>query len=118
MAPRNRKEITLYTISQVVALTGVPASTIRFWERVLGEFCSPSRSIGGQRRYDDQAVTAVKRINHLVNGEGYTLEGARRQLRAEAKGHPTADQAGPKLTELAETMSDVLLRKLLQQMKA
>jgi len=72
----------LYSISQVHALTGVPKPTLRFWEREFRSFIEPLRTPGNQRRYDDQAVENIKRINHLVKVEGYTLEGARKKLEA------------------------------------
>jgi DNA-binding transcriptional MerR regulator len=118
MGKRTQPEPTLYSISQVTALTAVPTSTIRFWEKEFGESLVPLRSAGNQRRYDDRAVAVIKRINQLVNGEGYTLEGTRRKLRTQTKGKEAGEAAAPHLNELAETMSDVLLRKLFAQIKA
>lgn len=110
----------LYTISQVNALTGVPKSTIRFWEKEFGEFLNPLRSTGNQRRYDRQTVEKIQRINQLVNDEGYTLEGARRKLQpAESKlGTAPAGGEDAKLDELADTMSDYLLQKLFERVRA
>jgi len=118
MGKPTKPEPMLFSISQVTALTAVPASTIRFWEKEFGEFLVPLRSPGNQRRYDGHAVEIIKRIDQLVNGEGYTLEGTRRKLRASAGGREAGDSATPHLSELAETMSDVLLRKLFAQIKA
>jgi DNA-binding transcriptional MerR regulator len=70
----------LFSISQVHALTGVPKPTLRFWEKEFNEFLDPLRTSGNQRRYDEKAIENVKKINHLVKVEGYTLEGARKKL--------------------------------------
>jgi DNA-binding transcriptional MerR regulator len=70
----------LFSISQVHALTGVPKPTLRFWEKEFKEFLDPLRTSGNQRRYDEKAIENVKKINHLVKVEGYTLEGARKKL--------------------------------------
>jgi DNA-binding transcriptional MerR regulator len=72
----------LYSISQVHALTGVPKPTLRFWEKEFKEFLDPLRTAGNQRRYDTNSIENVKRINHLLKVEGYTLEGARKKLEA------------------------------------
>ncbi len=106
----------LYSISQVNALTGVPKSTIRFWEKEFEDYLVPLRTSGNQRRYDRSSVEIIEKINRLVNLEGYTLEGARRQLEKTNGVVKASDQVPePNLNELAETMSDFLLRKLFQQ---
>jgi DNA-binding transcriptional MerR regulator len=110
---------TLYSISQVNALTGVPKSTIRFWEKEFSDFLNPLRSEGNQRRYDKETVETIQTIDRLVNDEGYTLEGARRKLKpvetAKATESPDGDET--KLNELAETMSDYLLQKIFERVK-
>ena len=77
-APSNLNH--LYSISQVNALTGVPKPTLRFWEKEFREYLEPLRTTGNQRRYDDQTVDTIRRINHLVKVEGYTLDGAKKKL--------------------------------------
>ena len=75
----------LYSISQVNALTGVPKPTLRFWEKEFSEHLEPLRTSGNQRRYDEQTVDTIRRINHLVKVEGYTLEGAKKKLESTAQ---------------------------------
>ena len=75
----------LYSISQVNALTGVPKPTLRFWEKEFKDYLEPQRTAGNQRRYDEQTVDTIRRINHLVIVEGYTLEGAKKKLEAMGK---------------------------------
>jgi len=74
--------IESYSISQVYALTNVPKSTIRFWEKEFGDFLSPTRTEGNQRRYTAADVEAIRKINELVNVDLYTLAGARKKLSA------------------------------------
>ena len=106
----------LYSISQVNALTDVPRSTIRFWEKEFSEFLVPLRTAGNQRRYDDDVIEVIKRINKLVNIEGYTLDGTRRKLRNEAKKSAASrEKTESNLENFAETMSDALLRKLFKK---
>lgn len=109
----------LYSISQVNALTGVPKSTIRFWEKEFSEFLVPLRTDGNQRRYDYQAVEVIEKIDQLVNSDGYTLEGARRKMK-ELNSYPASPVENSKanLDELAETMSDYLLKKLFERVRS
>lgn len=108
-----------YSISQVNALTGVPKSTIRFWEKEFSDFLNPLRSEGNQRRYDKETVETIQTIDRLVNDEGYTLEGARRKLKPVEKVSAPESPGGDdtKLNELAETMSDYLLQKIFERVK-
>jgi len=108
----------LFSISQVNAITGVPKSTIRFWEKEFQDFLVPLRTSGNQRRYDEETVGMIKKINHLVTVEGFTLDGARRQLtkHVEKTSQPPPNQDS-RLDELAETMSDYLLQKLFDRVR-
>ena len=74
--------IKLYSISQVNALTGVPKPTLRFWEKEFKDYLETHRTPGNQRRYDEEAIENIKRINHLVKVEGFTIEGAKKKLEA------------------------------------
>jgi DNA-binding transcriptional MerR regulator len=109
-------EDTLYSIAQVNAITGVAKPTIRFWEREFSDFLKPLRTQGNQRRYARTDIEVIERINHLVRIEGFTLEGARKRMETEQFEEnrsilPEEDQ----LAKLADTMSDYLLKKLLEK---
>ena len=60
----------MFTIGQLSEATGVPASTIRFWER-RGLLPVADRQ-GGQRRYTDAALTEVATLL-LCQEAGFTL---------------------------------------------
>ena len=77
-----------YSISQVNALTGIPKSTIRFWEKHFQDYLQPLRTTGNQRRYDVNAVEYLKKIQNLVKIEGLTLDGARKRLELEGLSPP------------------------------
>ncbi|HEB84607.1 MAG TPA: MerR family transcriptional regulator [Bacteroidetes bacterium] len=112
----------LFSIGQVHAITGIPKPTLRFWEKEFVNYLKPYRTPGNQRRYDETSIERIRRINQLVHKEGYTLEGARRKLEAEEAAKEAAEAAIPGIEEehlkqLAETMSDYLLRKLFDRTK-
>jgi DNA-binding transcriptional MerR regulator len=69
----------MLTIGQLADATGVPASTIRFWER-RGLLRPPARS-GGQRRYPEEVLTEIG-ILLLCQDGGFTLAEIER-MRAE-----------------------------------
>jgi len=65
----------LLTIGQLAAETGVPSSTIRFWER--RGLLAPARRQSGQRRYDPAAARSVALLR-LCQEAGLTLADIRR----------------------------------------
>jgi DNA-binding transcriptional MerR regulator len=68
------------TIGEVSELTGVPIHTLRFWENEFGQYFSPIRTNGRQRRYNEEAVEAVQTIKNLLKEEKYSIAGARQVL--------------------------------------
>ncbi len=70
----------LFTISEVSKLTGVPAHTLRSWEKDFKEVLKPERTVGGQRRYNWQNVETVTKIKDLLTNKGLKPEAALRQL--------------------------------------
>jgi MerR family redox-sensitive transcriptional activator SoxR len=71
------------TIGELSAASGLPASTIRYWERI-GVLPKPIRA-GGQRRYsaDDVQRTAVLRLAQTC---GFRLDEMRRLLHGYGSG--------------------------------
>ena len=55
----------LYSIKAVSELTHLPPSTLRFWEKVFQEGLSPVRTVGGQRRYNEQNIALIQKIQKL-----------------------------------------------------
>lgn len=72
----------MVTIKKASALTGVPEHTLRAWERRY-DLLAPSRSAGGYRIYDDQALARITAMNDLVQA-GWTPRAAA----AEVARHP------------------------------
>jgi DNA-binding transcriptional MerR regulator len=65
----------LLTIGQLARETGVPDSTIRFWERK--GLLAPTLRQGGQRRYAPSAIATVAMLR-LCQETGFTLADIRR----------------------------------------
>lgn len=70
-----------FTIGEVADLFKVNTSLIRFWEKEF-EVIHPQRNKKGNRLFTQQDLGYFHRIYHLVKEEGYTLQGAKDQLKA------------------------------------
>ena len=73
-----------FRIGEVSELCRLPAYVLRFWETEFPQL-KPVKSSTGQRIYRREDVEAVLRIKKLLYEEGFTIAGARQQLRAESK---------------------------------
>jgi len=69
-----------FRIGEVAGLVGVEPHVLRYWER---EFRSirPSKSSKGQRVYSRRDVENLMRVRELLYGRGFTIAGAKKQLR-------------------------------------
>ncbi|MDF2690054.1 MAG: MerR family transcriptional regulator [Microvirga sp.] len=70
------------TISEVAEDLDVPQHVLRFWETRFNHI-KPLKRGGGRRYYRPDDVDLLKGIRHLLYGEGYTIKGVQRILKAE-----------------------------------
>jgi DNA-binding transcriptional MerR regulator len=80
------EELRVLTIGQLSAASGVPTSTIRFWER--RELLAPQARSGGQRRYGEEALSQIGMLL-LCQDAGFTLAEIR-QTMAQRATDPTS----------------------------
>jgi DNA-binding transcriptional MerR regulator len=73
-----------FRIGEVSRICRLPAYVLRFWETEFPQL-KPVKSSTGQRMYRRKDVEAVLRIRKLLYEEGFTIAGARQQLRSEAR---------------------------------
>ena len=73
-----------FRIGEVATLCHLPAYVLRFWESEFPQL-KPVKSNTGQRMYRKRDVESVLRIKQLLYQQGFTISGARQQLRAESK---------------------------------
>ncbi|MGH9492837.1 MAG: MerR family transcriptional regulator [Terriglobales bacterium] len=73
-----------FRIGEVSRLSRLPAYVLRFWETEFPQL-HPTKSSTGQRMYRRRDVENVLAIKRLLYEEGFTIAGARQQLRAENK---------------------------------
>jgi DNA-binding transcriptional MerR regulator len=73
-----------FRIGEVASLCRLPAYVLRFWETEFPQL-KPVKSSTGQRMYRKRDVESVVRIKKLLYEDGFTIAGARLQLREETK---------------------------------
>lgn len=73
-----------YSIGEVAQMFDVNTSLIRFWET---EFPSikPKKNRKGNRLFSPDSIIEIQKIYQLVKIDGYTLEGARKELKSKPK---------------------------------
>jgi DNA-binding transcriptional MerR regulator len=70
------------SISEVADELDLPQHVLRFWESRFHDI-KPMKRGGGRRYYRPDDVNLLRGIRHLLYGEGYTIRGAQRILRAQ-----------------------------------
>ena len=84
--PAEISDTPLYNTSAVVQRTGVPATTVRAWERRYG-YPKPHRDSAGQRLYSEHDIQAIRWLSDQTT-HGVAISRAVEMLRG---GH-----AGPR----------------------
>ncbi len=69
-----------YGIGEVANAFGVNTSLIRFWEKEF-DVLKPKKNAKGNRKFTPQDIKNLELIYHLVKERGFTLEGAKMQLK-------------------------------------
>lgn len=69
-----------WSIGEVAEELGVNTSLIRYWEKEFNSI-RPKRTGKGDRSYTRKEIDQLRRIQHLVKEKGFTLQGAKEQLR-------------------------------------
>ena len=78
----NLNELTklYYTIGEVAEMFNVSKSLIRFWESEF-DLLRPHKNSKGDRRFTKQNINQFDTIYHLVKERGFTLDGAKNELK-------------------------------------
>jgi MerR family transcriptional regulator, heat shock protein HspR len=82
MASLQSADRAVYVISVAAELAGVHPQTLRIYER--RGLLDPARTGGGSRRYSDDDIARLRRIQ-LLTADGLNLEGVRRVLALEVE---------------------------------
>jgi DNA-binding transcriptional MerR regulator len=102
-----------FRIGEVATLCRLPAYVLRFWESEFPQL-RPVKSSTGQRMYRKRDVESVLRIKQLLYEQGFTISGARQQLRAETKSDktqtaiPFPTQSAPEIQHIRQGLKEIL----------
>ena len=102
-----------YSLRETVAETGVPASTLRFWEREFAEL-SPRKDGHGNRYYTREDQEIIKRIKYIRDELKITrIEAIRKELRNNDKRSDERQAALDILLRVKEELCEI--RKMIKQ---
>ena len=93
-----------YTTGQAQRLLGLPASTLRYWQREFA-LIDPRRDAFGRRSYSTADLCTLLRLRHLALRRGLGLSAARRELLARL-GSPRAE-VGARVAQLRGELVDL-----------
>lgn len=96
-----------YKIRDVSELLGVPASTLRYWEKEFPE-CKPRRSATNIRYYTPKDIDTLRIINYLLKVKGLKLEAAKEQLHSNRSNISKRVEIIEKLTETRNELQNML----------
>jgi DNA-binding transcriptional MerR regulator len=84
----------LKTIGELSAELGVAQHILRYWETRFPQL-KPMQRAGNRRYYRPADVDLARRINRLLNEEGYTVRGVQKLLRDGSGDAPVAEVGAP-----------------------
>ena len=92
------------TISEVSTELEVPQHVLRFWETKFPQI-RPLKRGGGRRYYRPEDVELLRRIQHLLYTQGYTIKGVQRLLREGRTAEPGPEEQA---AEAEPTQGDLI----------
>ena len=104
--PESLPDKLYFKIGEVARLVGVKPYVLRYWESEFGAL-RPGKTRSRHRLYRRKDVETLLEIRRLLYAERYTIEGAKRHLRAAAR--PTAEgSAETDAARLADVRRELL----------
>jgi len=94
MAALDKAAGAFRTIGEVSQDTGLPQHILRYWETRFPQL-RPLQRAGKRRYYRPEDVALIRRIDDLLNQQGYTIRGVQKLLAAEARGRAAAVAPAP-----------------------
>ena len=95
-----------YSIGEVAELFNISKSLIRFWEKEF-DILKPHKNSKGERRFTRDNLEQIQLIFHLVKERGFTLEGAKREIRQQRALLKQKQQMIEKLKRLRNFLKEI-----------
>jgi len=80
----DKLEKLYYSIGEVADMLGVSKSLIRYWENEF-DFLNPKKNKKGDRRFTKENIQQLLIIFELVKERGFTLDGAKQEIKTTRK---------------------------------
>lgn len=87
-------------------LCDLKTHVLRYWEQEFPQL-SPNKRKGNRRYYQHEDVVLIRRIRHLLYHRGFTINGARQQLKADQIARKQARRAVDYQALLTDTMKQL-----------
>ena len=85
MAPGEKASGAFKTIGELSTELGIAQHILRYWETKFPQL-RPLQRAGNRRYYRPDDVALARKINRLLNDEGYTVRGVQKVLRGKSGG--------------------------------
>lgn len=96
-----------YSIGEVAEMMGVSKSLIRYWENEF-DFLNPRKNKKGDRRFTKENIQQLLIIHELVKERGFTLEGAKQEIRSTRKKLMTKQKVIDRLQHLKHGLEKMI----------
>jgi len=95
-----------YSIGEVSEMFDVQPSLVRYWESEF-KYLKPQKNSKGDRRFTKQNIDQLNTIYHLVKEKGFTLDGAKREIKEMRKSLQRQQDILKRLNRLKRDMVDL-----------
>ena len=102
-------EKLFYSISEVAEMFQVNPSLIRFWEKEF-DLIKPQKNKKGNRLFTKKDIDSFRKIFHLVKEKGFTLQGAKEELKSKNKPSINPASKNQELIEKLQKLRAELLK--------
>ena len=99
-----------FGIGETAEALGVPASTLRFWEKEF-DMIKPRKNKKGDRFYSKNDIAILRTIQYLTKVKGYTLQGAKTAIKNNFMKEAETAAIVTTLTQIREKLLEI--KKLL-----
>jgi DNA-binding transcriptional MerR regulator len=82
--PPSKSETAFRTIGEVSADLGIPQHVLRYWESRFPQV-KPLQRAGNRRYYRPDDIALLRRIQRLLDHEGYSIRGVQKLLASKAE---------------------------------
>ena len=95
-----------WTISEVAEQFDVNASLLRYWEKEFSAL-EPKKQGSGKRAYTAKDIEIIGVLHDLLKRKGYTIDGAKRQLKQALKEYRQMEALRQRLEAIRAELLDI-----------